>query len=60
MHDDLEELLWQLHDRGYVPKIRFQAGKITHIELELDTKTFILRGQQLNYEEMDGMIDVNQ
>ena len=62
MHDDLEELLWQLYDRGYEPKIRFQAGKITHIEIVVgdDNKTFILRGQQLNPEEIDGMILVNQ
>ena len=48
--------------RGYVPKIRFQAGKVTHIELTIgqDNKTYIIRGQQLNYEEIDGMISVNQ
>ena len=59
-YDDLEELLWQLHDARYTPGIVFQAGKITSIQIEVDGMHFTIRSQQLNKEEIDGMIEVSQ
>ena len=59
-YDDLEELLWQLHDAAYTPGIVFQAGKITSIQIEVGGMHFNIRSQQLNQEEIDGMIEVSQ
>ena len=59
-YDDLEELLWQLHDARYTPGIVFQAGKITSIQIEVDGMHFNIKTQQLNTDEIDGMIEVSQ
>ena len=49
-----------MHDGRYMPEINFQAGKISSIKIELDKMFFIIRSQQLNPEEIDGMIEINQ
>ena len=59
-HDDLEYLLWQFCDAGYTPQIKFMTGQITHLVIELNGFIFSIKCQQLNHEEIDGMVDIQK
>jgi hypothetical protein len=46
-HDNLEELLWQLHDRGHTPRVDYQAGMITSISMFFNKHRIVIKCQQL-------------
>jgi hypothetical protein len=58
-YDDLEQILWDLYTCGYVPQIKFQASRITHLTLKLNDNIFVIRSQQLNLSEIDGCVETN-
>ena len=59
-YDDLEEILWQLKERGHRPQIKHQACKISHMIMTFNKTTFIIKGQQLSPSGIDGTVEVCQ
>ena len=57
-YDDLEKLLWDMYPE-YIPQIKFQAARITHLTLKLNDNIFVIRTQQLNLSEIDGCVETN-
>ena len=58
-YDDLEEVVWQLREGSYEPKILYEAGKISRVSLELNNRIFIIKSQQLITSEIDGQVMVD-
>ena len=57
--DKLTEMLYELIDSGYEPFIKYQAGKLTHINLKLGKIMFMMKTQQLVPDSLDGMCSVS-
>ena len=52
-------MLYELIDSGYEPFIKYQAGKLTHINLKLGKIMFMMKTQQLVPDSLDGMCSVS-
>ena len=57
-HDDLSELLWQLHERGHKPTVRYEAGNITSITMYFNNRMIRVKTQQLVKSEIDGLVHI--
>jgi len=57
--DKLTEMLYELIEAGYEPSIKYQAGKLTHINLKLGKIMFMMKTQQLVPDSLDGMCSVS-
>jgi len=57
-YDDLEKILWDMYPQ-YIPQIKFQAARITHLTLNLNDITFVIKSQQLNLSDIDGCVETN-
>ena len=57
--DKLTEMLYELIEAGYEPSIKYQAGKLTHINLTLGKIMFMMKTQQLVLDSLDGMCSVS-
>ena len=42
MNDNLTDLLYQIIEAGYEPSIKYQAGSVTHINLQLNKTSFMI------------------
>ena len=43
----------------YVPHIKFQAARITHLTLNINDIIFVIKSQQLNLSAIDGCVETN-
>ena len=57
-HDDLNELLWQLHDRGHKPTVSYEAGNITSLTMYFNNRMVRVKTQQLVKSEIDGLVHI--
>ena len=61
-HDNLQELLWQLHERGHHPRATYHAGNVTSISMYFNKHRIVINCQQPVKTEIDGLVyvtDVN-
>ena len=58
-NDNLTDLLYQIIESGYEPSIKYQAGSVTHINLQLNKTFFMIKTQQLVPDSLDGCCSVS-
>ena len=58
--DDLEQLIWELHQAGYKPNVKYSVGKLRCITLRFGNYTFVIKSQQLIDYAIDGMVQVDK
>ena len=56
--DNLEELLWQLHERGHTPRVSYQAGNVTGITMYFNKRMVHVKCQQLVRSAIDGLVHI--
>jgi hypothetical protein len=56
--DNLEAIVWQLHDAGLRPIIKYDTGRLTWVSLKVNEHTFIFKSQQMIDWAIDGGMEV--
>ncbi len=57
--DNLEAIVWQLHDAGYRPNLKYGIGRLSWVSLTVIKTDFVFRSQQLIDWAIDGCIEVS-
>ena len=55
----MTSLLYEIMEAGYEPSIKYQAGRLTHINLKLNKTFFMIKTQQLVPDSLDGECSVS-